>query len=90
MGIIEDLNVFVDTTFKNGDSSMLSVVYYTALVIGAIKGTQFMFGLLSFIYQHFIRSRPDLYKRYGDPSVAGGSWAVITGASDGIGAEFSK
>ncbi len=69
---------------------MLSLVYYVALVIGAIKGSQLIFGVLGFLYQHFIRSRPDLYKRYADPSIAGGSWAVITGASDGIGAEFCK
>lgn len=40
--------------------------------------------------QHCIRGRKDLLKRYGDSAVQGGSWAVVTGASDGIGAEFSK
>ena len=90
MGILDELIVYVDSTFKHGDSTLLSLVYYVVLVIGAIKGSQLIFGVLGFLYQHFIRSRPDLYKRYADPSIAGGSWAVVTGASDGIGAEFCR
>jgi hypothetical protein len=31
------------------------------------------------IYKHFIRPRRNLKKRYG------GDWAIVTGASDGIG-----
>lgn len=44
------------------------------------------FGLrpLGFFYRHAIRPRKNLHARYG------GGWAVITGASDGIGLAFSK
>lgn len=39
-----------------------------------------MFKLVFFIYKNFIRKRMNLIKRYGKDS-----WALVTGASDGIG-----
>ena len=69
---------------------MLTFIYYTALLIGTIKAIQIIYGVMSFMHQHLIRRKRDLYQRYADPDVSGRSWAVITGASDGIGAEFCK
>ena len=39
---------------------------------------------VSFIYRHFLRPRKNLLKRYG------GGWAVVTGASSGIGFAYCK
>lgn len=42
---------------------------------------RFMIGFSKFFYSYFIRRPTDLFKEYGGE----GSWAIVTGASDGIG-----
>lgn len=49
--------------------------YYTLYLI-----LKFVFQCGYFIYRHYIRKPHDLLKRYGE-----NSWALITGATDGIG-----
>ena len=56
------------------------------LVIGTIKLVIFLIDLASFISRQFLRSKPDHLKKYGGK----GTWALITGATDGIGLEFCK
>ena len=39
------------------------------------------------IYRHFLRTPHNLLERYGTTN---SSWALVTGASDGIGAEYCR
>ena len=57
-----------------------------ALVLGTIKLIGLALGLLSLIKRQFIRTKMDHLSRYGGK----GTWALVTGASDGIGLEFCK
>ena len=90
MGLLRNYNEYIEYNFKNGDSDFLAVIYYVALVIGTIKGAYIVIGVLSFLNQHILRRRPNLYQRYADQKLAKRSWVVVTGASDGIGAEFCR
>ena len=58
-----------------------------ALVLGSLKLVSVLLGLFAGIYRHFIRTPYDLVKRYGKDR---NSWALVTGASDGIGAESCR
>ena len=60
---------------------MLTIMYF----IGYIKAVQYAYLTLSMIKAHYFTKRLDLIERYGK-----GSWVIITGASDGIGMEYSK
>ncbi len=55
-----------------------------SLIIGALTLRTAIMNLLRAIYYQ-IRPRSNLLKKYGE-----GSWAVVTGASDGIGVGFCK
>ena len=51
--------------------------------VGAIHVASFIYYILIFLRRHCCIRKLDLVKRYGE-----GSWALVTGASDGIGAEY--
>jgi 17beta-estradiol 17-dehydrogenase / very-long-chain 3-oxoacyl-CoA reductase len=53
-------------------------------LIGFLVALQFLFRQARFAYTQYFRKRKDLVSRYGK-----GSWAVVTGASDGIGLGFA-
>lgn len=57
-----------------------------AFVIGSIKLALFYFDLFGLIGRIYNLKQHDLLERYGGK----GTWALVTGASDGIGAEISK
>mmetsp|Transcript_13376 Transcript_13376/g.16977 ORF Transcript_13376/g.16977 Transcript_13376/m.16977 type:complete len:100 (+) Transcript_13376:12-311(+) len=57
-----------------------------AYVIGSIKLFFVVFELLVMLNKRKFRTRMDHLKRYGGK----GTWALVTGASDGIGLEFCK
>ena len=57
-----------------------------ALILGTIKLISLALGLASLIKRQFLRTRMDHLSRYGGK----GTWALVTGASDGIGLEFCK
>jgi 17beta-estradiol 17-dehydrogenase / very-long-chain 3-oxoacyl-CoA reductase len=56
---------------------ILNILYYTIMLY-------LVFKLVIFVYKNFFRKRVDLCHRYGK-----GSWALITGSTDGIGKEFA-
>ena len=51
--------------------------------VGLIHALYFVYGFAIFIRRNCLLKKLDLRKRYGE-----GSWALVTGASDGIGAEY--
>ena len=53
--------------------------------VGLMQVFWFVYGVFVLIHKHCIRKKLDLIKRYGE-----GSWALVTGASGGIGAEYCK
>ncbi|KAI5962551.1 uncharacterized protein KGF55_003627 [Candida pseudojiufengensis] len=79
--------------FKTIDSLISSVstnkvIYYVllvALLTGVFKLTTFLLSLGTLILEVFIKPATD-FKKYGANS---GKFAVVTGASDGIGKEFA-
>jgi 17beta-estradiol 17-dehydrogenase / very-long-chain 3-oxoacyl-CoA reductase len=62
--------------------SLLLAAFFS--FIGFLSALQFVFRQARFIYTQYFRKRKDLLTRYGN-----GSWALITGASDGIGLGFA-
>ena len=56
------------------------------VIIGTFRLLMNMASFLSFINQQCLRKRMDHLKRYGGK----GTWALVTGASDGIGLEFCR
>jgi 5,10-methylene-tetrahydrofolate dehydrogenase/methenyl tetrahydrofolate cyclohydrolase len=58
------------------------------MIIGLSQLISFLFGLYEFITKHCVRKgHTHLLERYAGGN-AGSAWAVVTGASDGIGAEY--
>lgn len=55
-----------------------SVVVGALIAIGAVVVLLYCENTLSFVYSHFFRPAKNLKKKYG-------TWAVVTGATDGIG-----
>lgn len=53
-------------------------------IVGLIQVCYFVYGLAKFLRRHCCMKRVDMKARYGE-----GSWALVTGASDGIGKEYS-
>jgi 17beta-estradiol 17-dehydrogenase / very-long-chain 3-oxoacyl-CoA reductase len=62
--------------------SLLLAAFFS--FIGFLSALQFIFRQARFVYTQYFRTRKDLLARYGN-----GSWALITGASDGIGLGFA-
>ena len=75
MGLSDVLQLGLQTWF--GYIAILLI-----LVVGCAEGLRAIYRLASGIYLYFLRPGKDL-KRLG-------SWAVVTGATDGIGLAYSK
>jgi 17beta-estradiol 17-dehydrogenase / very-long-chain 3-oxoacyl-CoA reductase len=62
--------------------------FWICIFLGAIKALIYGIEIINFIIRHLPRFRKAGYllERYG----GAGSWAVVTGASDGIGAEYTR
>lgn len=54
-------------------------------IIGILWAAKKSLALIKAIYRAFLRPKKNLIQRYGQ-----GSWAFVTGASDGIGKEFCR
>ena len=58
-----------------------------AFILGALKLISIFLAILDCIYRHFVRKPFNLLVRYGKDF---NTWALVTGASDGIGAEYCR
>ena len=56
------------------------------VLLGSLSVLSFAYRFSLFVFRKFIRPSQNLRKRYGQ----NGSWAVVTGASDGIGKAFCE
>jgi 17beta-estradiol 17-dehydrogenase / very-long-chain 3-oxoacyl-CoA reductase len=65
----------------------MQVVFIFLFIIGLLRAVQISFGCLDFVKRRFLRKKLNLKKRYAK---SGDEWIVVTGASDGIGAEYCK
>ena len=66
---------------------MVESYFYTfCFIIGLIKLLPFLLGIYDLIWRNFIAEEVDLLQKYGGEK----SWAIVTGASDGIGAEIAS
>ena len=59
---------------------LCNIAYGLIIFIGSIKLAQFFFALFKGIHRNLLRKPLDLAERYGK-----GTWALVTGASMGIG-----
>ena len=68
-------------------SSIGTIPTYVALFVGTLRLLSLASSFLRFTRQHFFTcGTSDLLKRYDGK----GTWALVTGASDGIGAEYCR
>lgn len=79
------MSFFAEIEALSGQSKLISGVLYTALALGFLKLTTLTLSYGSMLFDLFILPPVD-FKKYGAKS---GKWAVITGASDGIGKEYA-
>ncbi|QPG76697.1 hypothetical protein FOA43_004091 [Brettanomyces nanus] len=68
------------------DNKVVIGLLYAALAVGCIKLTTTTLSLLSMVFDLYVLPSVD-FSKYGAHK---GNWAVITGASDGIGKEYSR
>lgn len=64
-------------------SDVIRIVFGAALAFFALGVIRFLLGIVNFIWVYFLRPSKNL-KRVGGP------WAVVTGATDGIGRAYSE
>jgi 17beta-estradiol 17-dehydrogenase / very-long-chain 3-oxoacyl-CoA reductase len=67
------------------DNKIGQVLIYSSLLVGVYKLTIFTLSIGSLIFDLFLIPATN-FKKYGSKS---GNWAVVTGASDGIGKEYA-
>lgn len=70
---------------KYSDNLAIQYAIIFALLLGVFKLTVFSLKFASLIYDIFLAPATD-FSKYG---AASGKWAVVTGASDGIGKEYA-
>jgi hypothetical protein len=60
-----------------------------ALFVGLLKALGILYEAIRFINEHFTPSSTPLKKKYPAKDPTKRPWALITGSSDGIGAEYA-
>ncbi len=65
---------------------MLDCISAVFALVGAIVVLRILYRFLAFVYAYAIRPATNVWAKYG----SAGSWAVVTGASDGIGYEYTR
>lgn len=78
------VTAYFDTLITHWDPSLSG----TLAVAGGLWASRQVYDLASFVYLHFIR-RSSL-ERYKQSNSQGSAWALVTGASDGIGRGFAE
>ena len=84
MGYIDE---FVNENIRHNPHALTQTLWYLCLVIGSIKSAFLIYEIFAFIVRHFFRRPYNFRERYG---AGPNTWALVTGSSDGIGAEYAK
>jgi hypothetical protein len=63
---------------------------WLTFVLGAIKLTVWTISFLWWLWENIYRCKKDLYAKYGSKLKPEGTWALVTGGSDGIGLEMCE
>ena len=66
--------------------SWLFAILAVVVLFGFLRVTGMFIALLKSCFRNCCRRKQNLFKRYGGQGI----WAIVTGASDGIGAEFCR
>ena len=75
-------HIHMDSVLSLIQSSIPAQAVVAFGVLGALAVFRFALGVLSFVWRHFLRAGKDLGLQYG-------SWAIVTGATDGIGRAYA-
>ena len=68
----------------------MPIITTLALCLGVLKTIMWVYEILRFCAQHFLPSTTTLKKKYPAKDPTKRPWALITGSSDGIGAEYAR
>lgn len=79
------MSIFTGIESVAGQSTLVSAFLYAALTVGLLKLSSVGLSLGSLLVDLFVLP-PVNFAKYG---ANGGKWAVVTGASDGIGKEYA-
>lgn len=69
---------------------MLFCVKTVLLVLGILRALVTLQNILRFLYEHMLPSTVSLKQKYPAKAKGKRPWALITGSSDGIGAEYAR
>ena len=61
-----------------------------AVILGTLKTIMWVYEILRFFAQHFMPQNIPLKKKYPAKDPTKRPWTLITGSSDGIGAEYAR
>ena len=68
----------------------IEVLLGVAVILGMLKAIMWVFEIFRFLAQHFKPQTILLKNKYPTKDSTKRPWALITGSSDGIGAEYAR